>query len=124
VKRVSIVCAIACAVVLLTGCADARSQSAGADSRPNAERGRILTAWYGCASCHQLGGIPNSGRVGPPLIGVGRRSYLAGRLPNTPENLIQWIRFPQQIDPQTIMPGMGVTAGDARDIASFLYSMQ
>jgi hypothetical protein len=60
--------------------------------------------------------------VGPPLAGVGRRSYIAGVLTNTPEHLVQWIIDPPGTDSLTAMPNLGVTPGEARDIAAYLYS--
>ena len=62
--------------------------------------------------------------VGPPLIQIGRRTYLAGRLENTPENLIHWIRQPRSVDEKTAMPDTGVTERDGRDIAAYLYTLR
>jgi cytochrome c len=59
--------------------------------------------------------------VGPPLNGLSNRIYIAGRLPNTPRNLIRWIRYPQQIYPGNVMPDLGISNHDARDIAAYLY---
>jgi len=42
-------------------------------------------------------------------------------LPNTEQNLVNWIRDPQQIEPGTAMPTLGVTEDDARAISAFLY---
>ncbi|HEY9506952.1 MAG TPA: hypothetical protein VIQ27_13325, partial [Gemmatimonadales bacterium] len=63
-----------------------------------------------------------SGLVGPPLGGIGARAYVAGVLTNTPEHLAQWIRSPQEVDSLTAMPDLGVSAADARDIATWLYT--
>ena len=87
------------------------------------QRGRTLVAWYGCISCHEVPAMPVVGLVGPPLRGVARRSYLAGRLPNTPESMIRWIRNPVQVDSDTVMPEMNIGDQDARDIAAFLYTL-
>jgi cytochrome c1 len=62
--------------------------------------------------------------VGPPLTGFGRRGYIAGELPNNPENLQRWIRSPQSVEPGTVMPDLGVTESDARDIAAFLLGQR
>jgi cytochrome c1 len=43
---------------------------------------------------------------------------------NTPDNLMLWIRNPPGVDPLTAMPDTGVTEGDARDIAAFLYTLR
>jgi cytochrome c len=50
-----------------------------------------------------------------------QRSYIAGRRPNTPENLTSWILSPQEIDPKTPMPAVVPTREEARAIAEFLH---
>jgi cytochrome c2 len=35
-----------------------------------------------------------------------------------------WLRHPQQIVQGNIMPDMGMTAPDARDIAAYLYTLR
>jgi cytochrome c1 len=62
--------------------------------------------------------------VGPPLDRVGTRQYLGGVILNSPENMVQWLRAPQAISPQTAMPDLGVTERDARDIAAYLYTLK
>lgn len=89
------------------------------------ERGKVVLRKYGCQTCHSIPGVPGAdGMVGPPLDRIGSRTYLAGRLPNTPENLMRWIRDPQGIAPGTAMPQMGVTEQDGRDIAAYLYTLR
>jgi cytochrome c len=62
--------------------------------------------------------------AGPPLNGMGARAYIVGELPNTPENLMRWVRRPQEINPHTAMPDTGVTEEDARHIAAYLYTLR
>jgi cytochrome c1 len=62
--------------------------------------------------------------IGPPLDGVGQRYYIAGELANTPDNLILWIQHPRQVEPHTVMPEMGVSEQDSRDIAAYLYTLK
>ena len=89
------------------------------------ERGRNAIAVYGCGSCHVIPGIRNAtGTVGPPLIMWSRRTYIAGKVPNTPEFLVRWIETPQAIEPGTAMPNLGVTEAQARDIAAYLYTIR
>jgi cytochrome c len=79
---------------------------------------------YGCNSCHTIPGITGpEAVVGPPLMHWSRRVYIAGELPNTPENLRKWIQHPPQIEPKTAMPDMGVTEQDSRDISAYLYTL-
>lgn len=87
-------------------------------------RGANLITSYGCATCHVVPGVRGAdGLVGPPLTSFRRRQYIAGELSNTPEHLIEWIRFPQSVEHGTAMPDLGVTETDARDIAAYLYTL-
>jgi cytochrome c len=108
--------------------------SASACSNPNAkqafptggdvEKGRQAIQRYGCGSCHTIQGVGGAtGKIGPPLTGIAERMYLAGELPNTPDNMKKWIEHPHSIHPKTVMPEMGVTDGDARDISAYLYTL-
>ena len=86
--------------------------------------GRHVIYAYGCGSCHIIPGISEAtGTVGPPLEGFVDRTYIAGLLVNTPANLFRWIREPQQVDPHTAMPDLGVTEQQAHDIAAYLYTL-
>ncbi|TWI67267.1 cytochrome c [Pseudoduganella lurida] len=91
--------------------------------QPDLERGRTALAQYACHACHKIPGVtgPDTS-VGPPLKGLGQRKYVAGMLPNTPDNLVHWIRQPQDIDPQSTMPNLGVSERDARDMAAYLMT--
>ncbi|HEX2121728.1 MAG TPA: cytochrome c oxidase assembly protein [Thermoanaerobaculia bacterium] len=89
------------------------------------ERGEKAIRQYGCGACHTIPGIPGAvATVGPPLDKLAMRGYLAGRLVNSPDNLLRWIRHPQSIDPKTAMPDMAVTERDGRDIAAYLYTLK
>jgi cytochrome c len=91
----------------------------------DAEAGKDALQAYGCIACHTVPGASGSYRanVGPPLTGWAGREYIAGALPNTPDNLILWIQDPQAIEPGTVMPDLGVSEQDARDIAAYLYTL-
>ena len=91
----------------------------------NARAGRETIRKYGCYACHTIDGVPGArGLVGPPLDGVGNREFIAGELPNTPDNLMRWIQHPRQVETHTVMPEMGVTEQDSRDIAAYLYTLR
>ncbi len=91
----------------------------------NPERGRAVIRDYGCGSCHAVPGVRGAvGRVGPRLDDFANQIYIAGRVPNVPENLVSWIENPRATDPRTVMPDLGVTKQDARDIASYLYTLR
>ena len=87
-------------------------------------RGRVAIDRYGCGACHIIPGVVGArGRVGPSLAGGASRAVIAGRLANTPENLIRWIEAPQSVSPGSVMPDMGVTEQDAKDIAEYLLGL-
>lgn len=89
------------------------------------EAGRLKIRNYGCQACHTIPGVTGAETwVGPPLMHWSRRVYIAGELPNTPENLTRWLQHPPQIEPKTAMPDMGVTEQDSRDIAAYLYTLK
>lgn len=91
----------------------------------DAEAGMTDMRKYGCVGCHTIPGIEGAqGRVGPPLNQFAERIYIAGRLPNTPENLMLWIQKPQQVAPNNAMPNMGINEQDSRDIAAYLYTLR
>ena len=62
--------------------------------------------------------------VGPPLDGIGTREIVAGTLPNTTGNMVRWLRAPQELNPLSAMPDLGVTERDARDIAAYLSTLK
>lgn len=88
------------------------------------DRGRSLVAAYGCASCHVVGRGAVRGMVGPPLDDVGARSYIAGRFPNVPGVMQQWLEHPQQMKPGTAMPDLSIGRRDAADIAAYLATLR
>ncbi|SEL18284.1 Cytochrome c2 [Roseateles sp. YR242] len=87
-------------------------------------RGQALMAQYQCGSCHRIPGVAGDSRLAPALTDFGRRSYIAGQWPNTPQGLQQWLMDPPGVVPGATMPRLGVSATDARDMAGYLLSLQ
>lgn len=86
--------------------------------------GRRLIRGYGCGTCHAIDGVPGAhGTVGPRLTNFAQRTVLAGTLPNVPHNLVTWLMNPQALQPGAAMPNLGLTAVEAGDIASYLYTL-
>jgi cytochrome c2 len=91
----------------------------------DAGKGKLLLRQFGCGNCHRIEGVAAAqGAAGPPLSGVGRRAYLAGVVPNSPENMARWIRAPRAHKPGTTMPDMGVTEAQARDMVAYLQGLE
>jgi cytochrome c2 len=119
--------ALLLALTLLCACNDQQQRfqtAAQLTAGGNAEAGMADLRKYGCSGCHTIPGIEGAyGQVGPPLNQFANRVYIAGRLPNTPENLMLWIQKPQQVVPNNAMPDMGIGEQDSRDIAAYLYTL-
>lgn len=91
----------------------------------NPARGAATITTSACGACHVIPGVQNAdGMVGPPLDHFARRTMVAGVLPNSPANLIQWIRFPQAVVPGNAMPDTRLTDAQARDVAAYLYTLR
>lgn len=107
--------------------ADSAAASAFATSGKaigDAKAGRHLIEQYVCITCHRIPGVTGADKtVGPPLNGIATRKYIGGVLMNTPENMIRWLRDPQQIDPLSAMPNLHIREQDLRDITAYLYTL-
>jgi cytochrome c2 len=128
-SRIYALSAITLLMLMLTACSDLNSRevqtAAMLTAGGNARVGREDIRKYGCYSCHTIPGVPGArGLVGPPLDGIRNRQYIAGELPNTADNLMKWIQHPHQVEPHTVMPEMGVSEQDSRDIAAYLYTLR
>jgi cytochrome c len=100
---------------------ETKAVTGGGDSN----RGKQLIQQYGCQSCHSIPGVTGpKGAVGPPLAKMAERSFIGGKVQNTPQNMITWLQNPQAFDPGNAMPNLGVTPKDARDITAFLLTLK
>ena len=117
--------------LVLIGCivGSRESEAAGLagdlESIGDPSKGQALIRKLGCGSCHDIPGIVGAhGMVGPPLTRMASRQYVAGLLRNTPENMVRWLRFPQQVVPGNAMPNLGLSDHDARQIAAYLATLK
>jgi cytochrome c len=89
------------------------------------KRGQLLVDRKGCDGCHDIPGARGPhGTVGPPLSAFARRMYISGLLTNTPENLRRWLLNPRAIEPRTVMPPVGLSDQEARDLSAYLYTLE
>jgi cytochrome c len=120
--RASHLLALSASALVVAGCGGTR-QIVDVGAGAKASRAPAAIERYGCGSCHTIPGVSGANaEIGPNLGSFAARRYIAGRLANTPANLITWIRDPQGVDPGNVMPELGVTARDAREIAAYLDS--
>ncbi|MEW5728410.1 MAG: c-type cytochrome [Pseudomonadota bacterium] len=111
------------ATLMLAACDGAPPESRVAGGDP--EVGRAIVAEIGCAACHRVPGVAGpAGMVGPPLDGFGRRAMIAGIAANRPETLVRWLLDPPAMAPDTAMPDLGLSEGQARHVAAFLYTLR
>lgn len=117
---------IAASTLVLNGCSgDNTAQAYNVPTGGNALEGKKVIEAYGCGSCHTIPGIHAArGLVGPPLYFMSRRTMIAGELPNTPDNMVKWIKSPQSVEGGTAMPTLGLTDQQARDATAYLYTLK
>jgi cytochrome c len=123
--RTAIAPLIALAAFTLAGCSHGEADAAALTGGGSPKHGAELIRSYGCGTCHSVPRVPGANAtVGPNLQGIASRAYIAGVLPNVPNNMVRWIQNPQAVDQKTAMPNLGVSSRDARDIAAYLYTLK
>lgn len=117
--------AAAVLMAVLYGCSSPGGEVETLVAGGDPERGRTALDGFGCGTCHVIPGVKGAvGAVGPPLSRFAMRSYIAGQLPNEPENLVRWVQDPQGVEPGTAMPDLDVGPAIARDMAAYLYTLR
>jgi len=112
-------------VLLLTACNRQEKNEAQVQTGGSIDRGKAAIQRYGCQACHKVPGVDGpQGMVGPSLEHMAARNYIAGKFPNTPENMTRWLQNPQSMDPNNAMPNLSVTPADSRDITAYLYTLK
>jgi len=123
IKKIGRASGVFAALALLDACGRPVEPWPGTGGDP--ARGRIALQQYACTACHVIPGIVGAkGLAGPPLTSWANRIYIAGVLPNTPDDLVLWLQDTQRISPGSAMPNLGVTNRDAWDMAAYLFSLK
>ena len=91
----------------------------------NTKKGRQLVVSKGCVACHTFPDVkwPRGG-LGPSLQNFGRQGLIAGRLPNQPGVLMQFVRNAPVLVPGTAMPTILMTDQEARDVTAYLLTLK
>jgi cytochrome c2 len=55
---------------------------------------------------------------------MATHSFIGGVLENRPQNMVRWLRAPEQFVPDGAMPNLGVREQDARDMAAYLDTLR
>lgn len=112
-------------VVIACACVCARSPARAPIVGGDAARGAVVIAGAGCGACHAIPGVRGArGVVGPPLDGFAERAFIAGEVPNAPEELVRFLINPRAVEPNIAMPALGLDAQQARDVAAYLYTLR
>ena len=116
-------CSLLLCAVLASACGKPAAPTRVEGGDP--ERGRLLVQQYQCAACHFIPEVQGAGGdAGPSLEYMGRLSYIAGGIPNQPENMIRFLQNPPAVKPGTLMPALGISEAEARHMAAFMYTLQ
>jgi cytochrome c len=112
------------ATVVIAGCnGDAPAAVDVPDGDPDA--GRELIMAYQCGECHRIPGVDGAeGRTAPGLQVWPNRAFVAGGLPNTPENVMRFIQDPSGTMAGSPMPDLGVSEEEARHITAYLFTLR
>ena len=119
-----------CGRWLMLACASLAACDGPPDRTPtlgdaSAVKGRQLVADKGCVACHTFPDVkwPRGG-LGPSLEDFGRQGLIAGRLPNQPGMLMQFVRNAPALVPGTAMPAVSMTDQEASDVTAYLLTLK
>ena len=126
-RALTLAVVMALAVVGTLGCTrgeSPRAESPALAAAGNPSAGREAIIVNGCGSCHRIPGVPNANSlVGPPLDSWSGRSFIAGTLPNSQDNLQRWLADPQAIRAGSAMPTLDLTDDEVADITAYLFTL-
>jgi cytochrome c oxidase subunit 2 len=78
-----------------------------------------------CFACHAIRGTAAAGKLGPDLTHLMSRDTLAsGAVPNTPQNLRQWVRSPNSFKPGSRMPEQDLSDSELDQLTSYLMTLR
>jgi len=101
---------------------DQQQQAVAAN--PDVAAGSALFISKACFACHTISGTIAAGKVGPDLTHLMSRETIgSGSVPNTPANLLQWVRDPGTFKPGTLMPAQDLTDQELARIVAYLMTL-
>lgn len=101
------------------------SQARPAVDEPASRDGRAAFLAQSCVNCHRVRGTAAAGGYAPDLTHLmSRRTLASGMVPNTRENLRQWVADPQKVKPGCLMPAFGLSPTDLDRIVGYLLTLR
>lgn len=77
-----------------------------------------------CAVCHEIKGI-SKGVIAPVLTHFrSRTTFAGGTLPNTRQELEEWIENPERLKPGAKMPGLALAPDQLAAVSAYLESLR
>jgi cytochrome c oxidase subunit 2 len=90
-----------------------------------ARAGRDLFLSQSCVNCHRVTGTTARGTYAPDLTHLMSRQTLAsGMVPNTRDELREWVADPQRTKPGCLMPAFGLSGRQADRIVDYLMTLK
>jgi len=78
-----------------------------------------------CINCHTVQGTPAQGKFGPDLTHLmSRQTIASGMIPNTAQNVKNWVTDPQSIKPGNLMPDMQLDEKQLDQVTAYLTSLK
>ncbi len=102
-------------LLLFVGCPDPATTPVEPPTPPSGEE---LFKDKTCRNCHA-----SYSQVCPSLIGFSERSLIAGKVPNTRENLRKWLKDPFSIKYGTRMPKIYLTDTEINLLIDYIYTL-
>ena len=100
-------------------------QPAVAPANPQTLAGYKYVTSGPCSTCHNIGGTPASGTVGPDLTHLAsRKSLAAGTMPMSKGNLYGWVADPQSLKPGNKMPTIGLEPDQLHAVVAYLETLK
>lgn len=100
------------------------SESQPAVEDAAARDGKAAFLAESCINCHTVRGTSARGTYAPDLTHLMARETLgSGIIPNTPENLHDWVHDPQVVKPDCLMPAFGLDQEKLDLIVNYLATL-
>ena len=102
-----------------------QAQSRPAEANDSVAEGRRIFETTACINCHAVAGTVANGRFGPDLTHLMSRDTIAsGVVPNTPEQLRQWVKNPDTFKPGSKMPAMQLNDHELDAVTAYLSTLR
>lgn len=87
--------------------------------------GRQTFLSLNCINCHTVRGTPAQGKFGPDLTHLmSRQTIASGMIPNSAQNVKNWVSDPQSIKPGNLMPDMQLDDKQLDQVTAYLTSLK